>query len=125
MSENSVDISKASRSGSSHSESSQDGLNDDENETPYIAAAPEELGEVKELLISMKIIFVFVFLQLGNAAQTEDVAEENKSLIMHLLKQVRPGMDLSKVVLPTFILEPRSFLEKLSDYYHHCDILEE
>ncbi len=44
---------------------------------------------------------------------------------MHLLKQVRPGMDLSKVVLPTFILEPRSFLEKLSDYYHHCDILEE
>ena len=58
-------------------------------------------------------------------AQTEEVAEENKSLIMHLLKQVRPGMDLSKVVLPTFILEPRSFLEKLSDYYHHCDILEE
>jgi len=44
---------------------------------------------------------------------------------MHLLKQIRPGMDLSKVVLPTFILEPRSFLEKLSDYYYHCDILEE
>ncbi len=44
---------------------------------------------------------------------------------MHLLKQVRPGMDLSKVVLPTFILEPRSLLEKLSDYYYHCDILEE
>ena len=68
--------------------------------------------------------FLFSF-QLGNVAQTEEVAEENKSLIMHLLKQVRPGMDLSKVVLPTFILEPRSFLEKLSDYYHHCDILEE
>ncbi|CAF0732153.1 unnamed protein product [Rotaria sordida] len=107
MSDASVDVSKASRSGSSHSESSQDLLNDDENETPYVAAPTEELGE------------------LGNAAQTEEVAEENKSLIMHLLKQVRPGMDLSKVVLPTFILEPRSFLEKLSDYYHHCDILEE
>jgi hypothetical protein len=65
------------------------------------------------------------FFQLGNAGQTEEVAEENKSLIGHLLKQVRPGMDLSKVVLPTFILEPRSLLEKLSDYYHHCDILEE
>lgn len=34
-----------------------------------------------------------------------------------LLKQLRPGMDLSRVVLPTFILEPRSFLNKLSDYY--------
>ena len=32
-------------------------------------------------------------------------------------------MDLSKVVLPTFILEPRSFLDKLSDYYYHADIL--
>nr|AII97901.1 BLTX536 [Nephila pilipes] len=32
-------------------------------------------------------------------------------------------MDLSKVVLPTFILEPRSFLDKLSDYYYHSDIL--
>uniref|UniRef100_A0A7N6AB35 Oxysterol-binding protein n=1 Tax=Anabas testudineus TaxID=64144 RepID=A0A7N6AB35_ANATE len=55
----------------------------------------------------------------GEAAQTETVSEENKSLIWTLLKQVRPGMDLSKVVLPTFILEPRSFLDKLSDYYYH------
>jgi hypothetical protein len=47
MSDASVDISKASRSGSSHSESSHDGLNDDEDETPYVAAPPEELGEVK------------------------------------------------------------------------------
>lgn len=59
----------------------------------------------------------------GDAGQTEDVPEENKSLLWTLLKQVRPGMDLSKVVLPTFILEPRSFLEKLTDYYYHCDII--
>lgn len=39
------------------------------------------------------------------------------------MKQVRPGMDLSKVVLPTFILEPRSFLEKLADSYYHADFL--
>ena len=32
-------------------------------------------------------------------------------------------MDLSKVTLPTFILEPRSLLEKFADYYYHCDIL--
>lgn len=59
----------------------------------------------------------------GDAGQTEDVPDENKSLLWTLLKQVRPGMDLSKVVLPTFILEPRSFLEKLTDYYYHCDII--
>ncbi|UJR10071.1 hypothetical protein I4U23_014293 [Adineta vaga] len=117
FSEFSADISKTSRSATSLSDASQDVINvavdddDDDNEgkneTPYILASAEEMGE------------------LGNAGQTEDVAEENKSLIVHLLKQVRPGMDLSKVVLPTFILEPRSFLEKISDYYHHCDILEE
>ncbi|CAB1346231.1 unnamed protein product [Coregonus sp. 'balchen'] len=58
-------------------------------------------------------------------SKTETVSEENKSLIWTLLKQVRPGMDLSKVVLPTFILEPRSFLDKLSDYYYHADFLSE
>ncbi|XP_076041457.1 oxysterol-binding protein-related protein 8 isoform X3 [Oratosquilla oratoria] len=55
--------------------------------------------------------------------QVEELGEENKSLIWFLLKQVRPGMDLSKVVLPTFILEPRSFLDKLSDYYYHADLI--
>jgi hypothetical protein len=61
--------------------------------------------------------------QSGGAGQTEELAEENRSLLWFLLKQVRPGMDLSKVVLPTFILEPRSFLDKLSDYYYHADML--
>uniref|UniRef100_A0A673CVX5 Oxysterol-binding protein n=1 Tax=Sphaeramia orbicularis TaxID=375764 RepID=A0A673CVX5_9TELE len=66
-----------------------------------------------------------IYCKAGEAAQTETVSEENKSLIWTLLKQVRPGMDLSKVVLPTFILEPRSFLDKLSDYYYHADFLSE
>ncbi|XP_015930390.1 oxysterol-binding protein-related protein 8 isoform X2 [Parasteatoda tepidariorum] len=74
-------------------------------ETPYMANGVEEFGLA------------------GDAGQTEEVAEENKSLIWTLVKQVRPGMDLSKVVLPTFILEPRSFLDKLSDYYYHSDII--
>ncbi|CAL8324243.1 unnamed protein product [Lota lota] len=85
----------------------QDDLDPNETlrETPYMEQSHEELGEA------------------GEAAQTETVSEENKSLIWTLLKQVRPGMDLSKVVLPTFILEPRSFLDKLSDYYYHADFL--
>jgi len=63
--------------------------------------------------------------QQGEACQTEEVADEYKGLIWSLVKQVRPGMDLSKVALPTFILEPRSFLDKLSDYYYHIDFLSE
>ncbi|XP_077995083.1 oxysterol-binding protein-related protein 8-like isoform X2 [Glandiceps talaboti] len=53
--------------------------------------------------------------------QVDTIADENKSIVWMLIKQVRPGMDLSKVVLPTFILEPRSWLDKLSDYCYHAD----
>ncbi|KAK1335343.1 hypothetical protein QTO34_003129 [Cnephaeus nilssonii] len=73
--------------------------------TTYVEQAHEELGEP------------------GEAAQVETVSEENKGLIWVLLKQLRPGMDLSRVVLPTFVLEPRSFLSKLSDAYCHADLL--
>lgn len=62
--------------------------------------------------------------ELGSAGvQSEEVQDGNKNFLWHIIKQLRPGMDLSKVTLPTFILEPRSFLEKLADYYYHCDIL--
>ncbi|XP_048585606.1 oxysterol-binding protein-related protein 8 isoform X2 [Nematostella vectensis] len=60
----------------------------------------------------------------GEAGEaTEEIEDENKSILWALLKQVKPGMDLSRVTLPTFILEPRSFLDKLSDFYYHTDIL--
>ncbi|KAF5917343.1 hypothetical protein HPG69_017640 [Diceros bicornis minor] len=95
-----------------HSRKTESGS--DQSETPgrparrgttYVEQAHEELGE------------------LGEASQVETVSEENKSLMWVLLKQLRPGMDLSRVVLPTFVLEPRSFLNKLSDYYYHADLL--
>ncbi len=34
----------------------------------------------------------------------------------HIISQLRPGADLSRVVLPTFILEPRSMLERITKY---------
>ncbi|XP_020813547.1 oxysterol-binding protein-related protein 8 isoform X2 [Drosophila serrata] len=81
----------------------EDNMDHDCEETTYVPFAEEEFGEQGE--------------------QVEELAEENKSLIWCIVKQVRPGMDLSKVVLPTFILEPRSFLDKLSDSYYHADLL--
>ncbi|XP_055542873.1 oxysterol-binding protein-related protein 8 isoform X5 [Wyeomyia smithii] len=91
--------------GESDSESDLgDGLEVEEfPETAYVHCPEEEFGAAGE--------------------QVEELPEEHKSLIWFLVKQVRPGMDLSKVVLPTFILEPRSFLDKLADSYYHADIL--
>ncbi|XP_030774063.1 oxysterol-binding protein-related protein 5 isoform X1 [Rhinopithecus roxellana] len=104
-----------------HSRKTESGS--DQSETPgvparrgttYVEQVQEELGEG---------LSAACLPQLGEASQVETVSEENKSLIWTLLKQLRPGMDLSRVVLPTFVLEPRSFLNKLSDYYYHADLL--
>lgn len=101
--------------------------------TVYVDQGTEEMAEVRGLhshslgIIGLRLVHFLqtfdVLLQAGEASQVETVSEENKGLIWGLLKQLRPGMDLSKVVLPTFILEPRSFLDKLADYYYHADLL--
>lgn len=48
--------------------------------------------------------------------------ETHGSVVSHLLSQVKIGMDLTKVVLPTFILERRSLLEMYADYFAHPDL---
>ena len=48
--------------------------------------------------------------------------ESQGSVIKHLLSQIRIGMDLTKVVLPTFILERRSLLEMYADFFAHPDL---
>lgn len=51
-----------------------------------------------------------------------NMEEGNGSVIKHLLSQIRIGMDLTKVVLPTFILERRSLLEMYADFFAHPDL---
>ncbi|XP_078334973.1 oxysterol-binding protein-related protein 11-like isoform X2 [Crassostrea virginica] len=48
--------------------------------------------------------------------------EEHKTIILHLLSQLKLGMDLTKVVLPTFILERRSLLEMFADCMAHPEM---
>lgn len=48
--------------------------------------------------------------------------ESHGNMVTHLLSQVKIGMDLTKVVLPTFILERRSLLEMYADYFAHPDL---
>uniref|UniRef100_A0A8D9EII1 Oxysterol-binding protein n=1 Tax=Cacopsylla melanoneura TaxID=428564 RepID=A0A8D9EII1_9HEMI len=56
-----------------------------------------------------------------DASDTE-INMESQSVVTHLISQVKIGMDLTKVVLPTFILERRSLLEMYADYFAHPDI---
>lgn len=51
--------------------------------------------------------------------------ESHGSVLSHLLSQVKIGMDLTKVVLPTFILEKRSLLEMYADFFAHPDMFSE
>ncbi|KAB7499725.1 Oxysterol-binding protein-related protein 11 [Armadillidium nasatum] len=60
-----------------------------------------------------------------NLSDDEDrlpVEDGQKSVIMHIISQLRLGMDLTRVTLPTFILEKRSLLEMFADFLGHPDL---
>jgi hypothetical protein len=59
----------------------------------------------------------------ASADDTEELDEENGNILMSLIGQLRIGMDLSKVTLPTFVLEPRSMLERITDFMSHPDLI--
>lgn len=54
---------------------------------------------------------------------TEEMEEEPKSLILEMISQLTVGMDLTKISFPTFVLEPRSLLERITDLMSHQDII--
>lgn len=54
---------------------------------------------------------------------TEAIDEEPRSIILELISQLKLGTDLSKVTFPTFVLEPRSLLERITDFMAHHDIV--
>ncbi|KXJ91455.1 hypothetical protein Micbo1qcDRAFT_119321 [Microdochium bolleyi] len=54
---------------------------------------------------------------------TTAVDPEQGNVLTHIISQLRPGADLSRVVLPTFILEPRSMLERITNFMCHPEML--
>jgi len=54
---------------------------------------------------------------------TEVVEDENKSILMGIIAQLTKGMDLHRVTLPTFVLEPRSMLERITDFMSHPELI--
>ncbi|KAK4156864.1 Oxysterol-binding protein-like protein OBPalpha [Chaetomidium leptoderma] len=51
------------------------------------------------------------------------VEPDQGNVLSHIISQLRPGADLSRVVLPTFILEPRSMLERITNFMCHPEML--
>uniref|UniRef100_A0A3Q3QIE0 Oxysterol-binding protein n=1 Tax=Monopterus albus TaxID=43700 RepID=A0A3Q3QIE0_MONAL len=57
-----------------------------------------------------------------NEEEDLGVLDDQRSVILHLLSQLKLGMDLTRVVLPTFILEKRSLLEMYANFMAHPDM---
>uniref|UniRef100_A0A4W6CIN9 Oxysterol-binding protein n=1 Tax=Lates calcarifer TaxID=8187 RepID=A0A4W6CIN9_LATCA len=57
-----------------------------------------------------------------NEEEDLGVLDDQRSIIIHLLSQLKLGMDLTRVVLPTFILEKRSLLEMYANFMSHPDM---
>jgi len=59
----------------------------------------------------------------GHGEDETVVSEEQGNVLMHIISQLRPGADLSRVTLPTFILEPKSMLERITNFMAHPETL--
>ncbi|OCT74184.1 hypothetical protein XELAEV_18033142mg [Xenopus laevis] len=57
-----------------------------------------------------------------NEEEDLGVMDDQFSVILHFISQLKLGMDLTKVVLPTFILEKRSLLEMYANFMAHPDL---
>ncbi|KAJ3179446.1 hypothetical protein HDU85_004856 [Gaertneriomyces sp. JEL0708] len=64
--------------------------------------------------------------QQGSNSDVDDqevLDEEPKSILLGIISQLRKGMDLSRVTLPTFVLEPRSMCERITDFMSHPSLI--
>lgn len=51
------------------------------------------------------------------------IDDEPRNVIIGMLSQFKKGMDLHKVPFPTFVLEPRSMLERITDFVSHPHLI--
>ncbi|CUS20602.1 LAQU0S01e10352g1_1 [Lachancea quebecensis] len=57
---------------------------------------------------------------------TDDIDENDESgqsILLGIISQLKPGCDLSRITLPTFILEKKSMLERITNQLQFPDIL--
>jgi len=49
--------------------------------------------------------------------------QEQGNIIQAMISQLRIGMDLQRISFPTFVLEPRSMLERITDFMSHPELV--
>ncbi|KAI9321224.1 hypothetical protein BX666DRAFT_1899849 [Dichotomocladium elegans] len=54
---------------------------------------------------------------------SEELEEGSRSILLGIASQLTKGMDLHRVTLPTFVLEPRSMLERITDFMSHPELI--
>lgn len=62
----------------------------------------------------------------NNSGDTDDIDEldnDGQSILMGIISQLRKGSDLSRISLPTFILEKKSMLERITNFFQIPEIL--
>ncbi|KAK5820922.1 hypothetical protein F5H01DRAFT_171523 [Linnemannia elongata] len=60
---------------------------------------------------------------LADGEDTEVLDEGGKSILMGIIAQLGKSTDLHRVTLPTFVLEPRSMLERITDFMSHPELI--
>ncbi|CAG8756415.1 3255_t:CDS:2, partial [Racocetra fulgida] len=58
-----------------------------------------------------------------NIDNTEILDEKPRRIILGLIAQIRKGTELHRIALPAFVLEPRSMLERITDFMSHSDLI--
>lgn len=58
-----------------------------------------------------------------NGENVDEIGSENQSILMGIISQLRPGCDLTRITLPTFILERKSMLERIVNAFFTPQIL--
>lgn len=53
----------------------------------------------------------------------DEIDSENQSILMGIIAQLRPGCDLTRITLPTFVLEKKSMLERITNAFFTPQIL--
>ncbi|AET40524.1 oxysterol-binding protein OSH6 Ecym_6132 [Eremothecium cymbalariae DBVPG len=62
----------------------------------------------------------------GQSLDTDDIDENDESgqnIILSIISQLKPGSDLTRITLPTFILEKKSMLERITNQLQYPDII--
>ncbi|KAG7196153.1 uncharacterized protein KQ657_000165 [Scheffersomyces spartinae] len=58
-----------------------------------------------------------------NTDDIDEVDNEGSSIIRAIIAQLKPGCDLTRITLPTFILEKKSMLERITNFFQIPDIM--